>query len=286
MLIRNWTLAEGSTEYSVGASEQLEYLLTVVQRTPEGAISHRAPPEAVQLWSDFMSMAPPFIAYYGAITHNRTLVDLAYSQVSLYRDALLDTSGLLQHIILGGKGSAGDDYGHWSTGNGWFVSGAFRILNVIELSSFSHSMSTEKRNLVQWIGDILNAAWSHQQPAGYLWNYIDQDPVLSNSTLSFPEASGTTLIAATTFRLSTFLYHHHYDAPYVNTQAAEKAREWSISQVNTTTGWLESVVNPFNWRQAGSHSPEGQSFVVMLHSAYRDWQGVTGGHSSALFLRI
>ena len=225
-------------------------------------------------------MAPPFLAYYGAITHNRTLVELAYQQIADYRTALLvGNTGLLEHIILGGAGSAGVDYGHWSTGNGWFVSGAIRVLTIIQLSPYSSSMTTEKANLVRWTASLINAIWSHQQPAGYLWNYIDLNPANSSAT-SFPESSGTTLIAASTFRLATYLHQHPMASPpYLNVAAAAKARTWSINQVNKTTGWLQSVVNPENWRQAGSDSPEGQSFVIMLYSAYRDWLSVTGGYA-------
>ena len=39
----------------------------------------------------------------------------------------------------------------------------------------------------------------------------------------------------------------------------------------TSDGWLTPVVNPENVGQEGSHSPEGQAFVVQLDAAYRDW---------------
>lgn len=68
-LIRNWTLSEDgaspSNAYAKAATDQLTYLLEVAPRAYNGAISQRAPPEAVQVWADFNSMAPPFISYYG-----------------------------------------------------------------------------------------------------------------------------------------------------------------------------------------------------------------------------
>lgn len=66
-LIRNWTLvgSTGTSDYATAAKQQLDYLLNDVGRTSNGAITQRAPPEAIQLWADFMSMAPDFIAYYG-----------------------------------------------------------------------------------------------------------------------------------------------------------------------------------------------------------------------------
>lgn len=60
-------------------------------------------------------MAPPFIAYYGVLTNNESLVTEAYTQCKLYRQYLLDTStgGLWRHIVMGDTGT---DPGHWATG--------------------------------------------------------------------------------------------------------------------------------------------------------------------------
>ena len=61
-----------------------------------------------------MYMVPPFLAYYGVMTQNQSLVAEAYNQIRLYRSYLLDpdTDNLWRHIDLG---SWADD-GHWSTG--------------------------------------------------------------------------------------------------------------------------------------------------------------------------
>lgn len=98
--------------YADAASSQLSYLLTVVQRTSDGAISHRA--DQLQLWSDFVYMVPPFLTYYGVLTNNETLATMGYDQCRLYRQYLQDASagGLWKHIVLGNN----TDPGHWSTG--------------------------------------------------------------------------------------------------------------------------------------------------------------------------
>ena len=59
-------------------------------------------------------MVPPFLAYYGVLTNNQTLAQLAYDQCRLYRSYLVDddADGMWKHITLG---SFSDD-GHWSTG--------------------------------------------------------------------------------------------------------------------------------------------------------------------------
>ena len=42
----------------------------------------------------------------------------------------------------------------------------------------------------------------------------------------------------------------------------------------TTDGWLRPVVNPVSIgaSMSGGGSPEAQAFVVMMHSAWRDWR--------------
>lgn len=61
-------------------------------------------------------MVPPFIAYYGALQGGiggRALLQIAYDQCRLYREALRDDSGLWRHIALGSF----EDNHHWATGN-------------------------------------------------------------------------------------------------------------------------------------------------------------------------
>lgn len=65
--------------------------------------------------ADFIYMAPPFIAYFGALAGGDTetaLLQVAYEQCSLYRDVLRDESGLWRHVALG----TWQDNTHWATG--------------------------------------------------------------------------------------------------------------------------------------------------------------------------
>lgn len=65
-------------------------------------------------------MVPPFLAYYGALTQNETILGEAYTQISLYRNYLRDTTAnnLWKHIQLGQNtvNDTANDNGHWSTG--------------------------------------------------------------------------------------------------------------------------------------------------------------------------
>jgi hypothetical protein len=70
--------------------------------------------------SDAVYMVPPFLAYYGVIFQNTSVLVEAYNQVKLYRSYLLDTSknNLWRHRLLG---SGVNDEGHWSTGEHPFL---------------------------------------------------------------------------------------------------------------------------------------------------------------------
>lgn len=115
VLLANLTVgSDTTTNYAQAASDQLNYLLHTAPRAPDGAISHRT--DSVQLWSDFIYMVPPFLAYYGAVTANQSLLEEAYNQIKLYRGHLKDDSGLWKHIATGDGSPNGADPSHWSTG--------------------------------------------------------------------------------------------------------------------------------------------------------------------------
>ena len=116
----------------------------------------------MQLWSDFIYMAPPFIAYYGALesgSRGKSLLQTAYEQVKLYREVLFDQDvGLWRHIALG----QGTDPTHWATGNAWAVAGMLRVLATIQRSSAVESMTLQQIDLVCWVRETLNGVWKHQ----------------------------------------------------------------------------------------------------------------------------
>jgi len=164
VLLRNWTLpTHGNSSFATAASEQLDYLLRVAPRAPNGAISQRA--SQVQLWGDFIYMAPPFIAYYGALqcdgpgSAGETLLQTAYEQVKLYREVLFDEDvGLWRHIALGN----GTDPTHWATGNAWAAAGMLRVLATIRQSCAADMMRSQQDDLVQWVGETLDGVWKFQ----------------------------------------------------------------------------------------------------------------------------
>ncbi|GAA5873096.1 hypothetical protein JCM1840_005568 [Sporobolomyces johnsonii] len=251
-------------QYYAEVVEEVDYLLNDVPRTSDGAISHRPASEPVQLWSDFVYMVPPFLAYYGVAASNATMIAEAYNQCRLYRKYLRTSSGAWQHIVLG----EWQDTGLWSTGNGWAAAGMTRVLATIKHSDLSSagSFASEMSDLTGWIVEILEAAFSYIQSNGLLPNYYD--------TSSFSEASGSALLASTVYRLAVLDPSGDYSSLLAT---AAKIRKVVNGGVSTSTGWVSPVVNPLDFSAQGSKSPESEAFVLLLQAAWEDWRTATGG---------
>jgi len=264
VLLAYWTHAvKGSAAafYATDAEEQLIYLLDDAPRSSTGAISQRV--SQVQLWADFMYMAPPFIAYFGVVQGGPaefTLLQEAYDQCRLYRATLKSpNTGLWQHIVLGN----GTDLTHWGTGNAWAAAGMMRVLQTITYSRVSWEFRSQYADLVRWVEEILTSAWSYQQPNGAILNTID----IADPTQSFDDASSTALFAATTYRLAVVTKDNRFIGN------AEKAEVFLKSSL-TSDGWLTNAVDPETFDTPllpGAHTPEGQAFILLLAAAQRDY---------------
>lgn len=80
--IANGVLTTNAAGTFAGAAQrQLSYLLQDAPRIANGAVSMRA--RTLAYWSDGVYMAPPFVALYGLMTNNQTLLQAAYDQVRL-----------------------------------------------------------------------------------------------------------------------------------------------------------------------------------------------------------
>ncbi|KAJ3504918.1 hypothetical protein NLJ89_g7687 [Agrocybe chaxingu] len=154
-------LGVSDEKYKVAVEAEIEYLLEGAPRWSNEAISHRA--AYAELWADFMYMAPPFMAYYGAVTSNATVLRAAVDQCHLYHQVLLTNTtsysanppsmhppsagGLWVHIV----GPENADPGLWSTGNAWAAAGMMRVLATV----LKAPRATFKA------GSALSSAWRH-----------------------------------------------------------------------------------------------------------------------------
>lgn len=235
-------------------------------------------------------MVPPFLAYYGVVTANQSLLYDAYDQIKLYRNYLSDPqdNNLWQHIRFGSI--IPPDSGHWSTGNGWVAAGILRVLATIQRSTFANSFMTEQNDLANWVKDIHQGMYLYLDSTNLFHNYVD-----NNST--FYDASSSALLASTVYRLALLWGEHSHLA------LAEKVRK-TLSLGNsssnatahiTSAGWLTPVVDPDQFGVQGNQSAEGQAFVLEMQAAWRDWvaagsKGANGamkaGRGAGMWMRV
>lgn len=167
-----------------------------------------------------------------------------------------------------------------------------RVLGTIAHSQYAKQMKNEQKDLISWVNEIHGGMYPHlvrhryhhprpaeltpcnhttQRSSGLFGNYAD-----NNAT--FDDASSTTLLASTVYRLALLGGVHKW------LPVAEQSRQalWAPSSSATSNNgsslqhftadmWLTPVVNPENIGLQGSQSPEGQAFVLDLDAAWRDW---------------
>lgn len=256
--------------YLSAAEREVRHLLDDVPRWSNGAISHRE--SVAELWADFVYMAPPTLAYWAVQAADAGLLREAARQCLLYRDVLIaggddpETRGLWHHII----GPESQDLGLWSTGNAWAAAGMTRVLATAKNSGLldgdagadggQPSVLEDLASAIRGILDSAIAADAAEPDEPLLRNYIDD-------ASWFGELSGTTLLAATAYRVAAL-----GDAqPGYVAWADEKRR--AVTNRIGDDGLLYPVINPLNWgdRTPSGESPEAQSFAVMLFAAYRDY---------------
>jgi len=235
-------------------------------------------------------MVPPFIAYFGAYERGDTktwLLQNSYDQCRLYRKYLQDSATKLwKHIQVGSS----PDGNLWATGNGWAAAGMLRVLQTIRNSGLSNNFVNQQADLLNWVEEIVKASWDHQvhifypitslrlsiaetrlqTSAGALHNVIDQSD-------SFADASSTALIASVTFRLAVLKQDN---STYIRN--ANAAYDFVRRNIDND-GWLRNTVNPLSfYTPSGPNdtSPEGQSFVLLLEAARRDFQNWVGSEAT------
>lgn len=256
------TGAMGSGFYADSARATLDMVLRRAPRSRAGAISHRL--QYVALWSDAMYMMPPYLAFYGLVTRNNTLLQLAYDQIRLYRDGMRLTQGaatnLWGHIYLPDN-RTWTDGGAWATGNGWVLAGMARTLATIEQSQASQAMVAQKNDLVAWMNEILDAAYPLLDERALLFhNYM-------SDRSTFFDTAGTALIAYATYRLASL---------------APGNDRW-IGQADLIYRSLATALNPIGqfrdgypvvdvlaFVRQGDTSSESLAFMMLMNAAKRD----------------
>ncbi|EST04812.1 AMP-dependent synthetase/ligase [Kalmanozyma brasiliensis GHG001] len=250
--------------YGSAAQRTLNMVLRRTPRARSGAISHRY--SEVSLWSDAIYMMPPFLAWYGMITRNNTLLQASYDQIRLYRNEMRLTTGRSTGLwghILSPDDDDWTDGGAWATGNGWVLGGMARTLATIEQSQASGSMTSQKTDLINWMQEILDASWPLLDERALLFhNYM-------NDTSTFYDSAGTALIAYATYRLASM-------SPSNNRwiEQADIVYRSLATSLNSIGQFRETypVVDVLAFNRQGETSSESLAFMMLMNAAKRDYQ--------------
>jgi len=222
--------------------------------------------------ADFMYMAPPFIAYYAADQGNETLLRESVAQCAKYRAVLRSDSGLWQHIV----GPQNRDRGLWSTGNGWAAAGMARVLAAVVKAPAREDEDTSWRQegidkLTAWTMEILDGALASSLDHGLVRNYMDQE-----ESHGFGEISGSALLGSVVYRMAV-LQPQSCGERYIKWADGVRTVLGGMDGEGgahvTDEGIVRPAVNPLGWldpRPYTAGSPEGQAFVVLMYSAWRD----------------
>lgn len=224
-----------------------------------------------------MYMVPPFLAYYAADKGDNALLQEAVRQCTLYRQVLQPNAttgpnGLWMHII----GPESQDTGYWATGNAWAAAGMTRVLaTVIKAQSVTNEAWRQQAitQLTAFIKEIVDAAIAAPQDLGLIRNYVGD---ISGDGLGFGEISGSSLLAATVYRMAVMqstIFTQRYITWADKLRAAIASNDANGNPHITSTGIATPAVNPLWWKDTTPFtkgSPEGQAFVVMMYAGWRD----------------
>ncbi|KAI9740607.1 MAG: hypothetical protein M1834_005188 [Cirrosporium novae-zelandiae] len=258
-------IGQSNTSYYQAATREADYVVNVAPRYWNGAISQRY--NVAEIWADFVYMAPPFLAYYAVSTNDTELLKETVRQCSLYKQVLQanitanatsDYSGLWTHII----GPESTDLGLWSTGNAWAAAGMTRVLATVSKWGPSSGWTEEQSTLKFLIKEIIDGAMHVDKSNGLLRNYL-------NDTTWYGETSGTALLTSVVYRMAVAA-PEMFGSSYISWADENRA---AIAAHVTSNGTLSPAINPLNWGDTTPYtagSPEGQSFGVLLYTAYRD----------------
>jgi len=264
VLLGHLTDPSRSQWYLDAANAELNYLLHTVQRTSSGAISMRASDR--EYWSDGVFMGFPFLAYYGAVSNDTTLLQEAYDQCRLYRDALIQdgpTGKLWAHIYVDDT-KTWTDQGLWASGNAWAALGMIQVAATLKKSPSASDQFTQQINdLASWVQEILNGTFAARTSDNLIPDYIQGGP-------TFGDCSSSAALVSVAYRAAV-LFPDMFGPSYI--QIAGEIRDAVISGVNDM-GLLSPVVNPLIWNTTGILSTEAQAFGLMMFSAWRDYLGL------------
>ena len=188
-----------------------------------------------------MYMVPPFLAAAG---HSRE----AIQQVEGWRRRLWNpASQLYSHIWDEGK-QVFVRAAFWGVGNGWAASGMTRLIRLLP-----PEMKDEKRQLVQYIREVLDGCLAVQRPDGLFYDVVD-------NPATFVETNLAQMLA-----YSIYLGIREGWLESVYQAAADRLRAAAHQKVDVF-GLVQGVCGAPDFSHPGT-AAEGQAFFLLMEAA-------------------
>jgi hypothetical protein len=266
-------------DYKQVADDQFYFLMNGAPRTiHEYSTSHTM--NFVHMWPDFVYMGMSLLAYHGAaygdelaaaepikdaLKEPEGIVREAYNQVKIYREHLRDEDGLWRYKAAD-MGFGLQDRRHSAIGNAWAAAGIMRIIATMRRSRYTRGLNREMDELDIWMCEIFEGVYQHfDESTGLFKNVVDGDALEEKPENNFYDAAASCLMAYTAYRRATEMGDERW------IPQAEITHKAIASKYLDPEGWLHPVSDPVHNTQEGKHNIVAQSFVLLMHAAWRDW---------------
>lgn len=229
----------GDRNLREAAERQLDWLLGLAPRTPDGVLHHVL--DKPQVWVDSFYMAPPFLAVAGH-------PDEAVRQVEGFRRLLWDPKARLYAHIWDEARNGFARAGHWGVGNGWAAAGLVRVI-----AALPEDMDDDRRRLTGYLRDGIDGCLAHIRPDGLFHDIVD-DPA------AFVETNLSQMLAYSIYRAVDAGW---LPEPYL--ASADRMRDAARGQVDRY-GLVRGVCGAPRFDRPGT-APEGQAFFILMEAA-------------------
>jgi rhamnogalacturonyl hydrolase YesR len=230
----------GDKKFKKAADALYHYYKAAAPKTADGILCHLT--SGMQLWSDSMFMAPPFLAFMGDY-------DEAVKQVDGYRQYLWNKEKKLFSHIWDDRKKIYKRSDFWGGGNGWSAAALAQIIEVLPKEKES-----KRTKLIGYAKELLDSCISFVRPDGLFHDVIDRPDTFIETNLSQMLA----------YSIYKGVKAGWLEDTYLN--AADKMRAAAHSKIDQY-GLVQDVCGSPNFDRPGT-STEAQAFFLMMEGAY------------------
>jgi len=231
-----WT---GEPAMKAAVDALLEWIRVKAPRAADGTLSHVFGP--VEMWSDGLSGAPPFLAAMG-------LYDEALAQIEGYKKRLWNPEKRLLAHIWDEKTGSLKDAAFWGGGNGWAAAGLARVWR-----SLPASRTADRDRIAAFARELTDGCLAHWRPDGLFHDVIDKPGTFVETNLA---------------QMLAFAIYEGLRAgwlPVSYRERADRLRAAARGKMDAE-GFVRGACGAPNFDRPGI-STEAQAFAIMMEAA-------------------